>query len=86
MELEWSPGVMQVDFGLAQAVIAGNRTDAHCLVVSFPHSNMRYAVALPGENAECVCEVFVFNVFSAVWSCCFPRCGRLVSRMMVIVP
>ena len=56
LELEWSPGVMQVDFGLAQAVIAGNRTDVHCLVVSFPHSNMRYAVALPGENAECVCE------------------------------
>ena len=56
LELEWSPGVMQVDFGLAQAAVAGNRTDAHCLVVSFPHSNMRYAVALPGENAECVCE------------------------------
>ncbi len=56
LELEWSPGVIQVDFGLAQAVIAGNRTDVHCLVVSFPHSNMRYAVALPGENAECVCE------------------------------
>ena len=56
LELEWSPGVMQVDFGLAQAVVAGNRTDVHCLVVSFPHSNMRYAVALPGENAECVCE------------------------------
>ncbi len=31
-------------------------------------------------------SLFVFNVFSAVWSCCFPRCGRLVSRMMVIVP
>ena len=56
LELEWSPGVMQVDFGLAQAAVAGNRTDVHCLVVSFPHSNMRYAVALPGENAECVCE------------------------------
>ena len=54
LELEWSPGVMQVDFGLAQAAVAGNRTDVHCLVVSFPHSNMRYAVALPGENAECV--------------------------------
>lgn len=56
LELEWSPGVMQVDFGLAQAVIAGGRVDVHCLVVSFPYSNMRCAVALPGENAECVCE------------------------------
>ena len=56
LELEWSPGVMQADFGLAQAVVAGSRTDVHCLVASFPYSNMRYAVALPGENAECVCE------------------------------
>ena len=47
---------MQVDFGLAQAVIAGDRGDVHCLVVSFPYSNMRCAAALPGENAECVCE------------------------------
>ena len=52
--MEWSPGVMQADFGLAQAVVAGSRTDVHCLVASFPYSNMRYAVALPGENAECV--------------------------------
>lgn len=28
----------------------------HCLVVAFPYSNMRWVVALPGENAECVCE------------------------------
>ena len=27
-----------------------------CLVVAFPYSNMRWVVALPGENAECVCE------------------------------
>ena len=39
LELEWSPGVMQADFGLAQAVVAGSRTDVHCLVASFPHSN-----------------------------------------------
>ena len=50
LELEWSPGVMQADFGLAQAVVAGSRTDVHCLVTSFPHSNMRYAVALPGRE------------------------------------
>lgn len=28
----------------------------HCLVATFPHSNMRYVAAMPGENAECVCE------------------------------
>ena len=50
LELEWSPGVMQADFGLAQAVVAGSRTDVHCLVASFPYSNMRYAVALPGRE------------------------------------
>ena len=59
---------MQADFGLAQAVVAGSRTDVHCLVVSFPYSNMRYAVALPGENAECVCEglLGVFEHIGAV--------------------
>ena len=56
MELEWRPGTMQVDFGQALAVIGGAESTVHCLVASFPHSNMRYAAALPGENAECVCE------------------------------
>ena len=47
---------MQVDFGRALAVIGDERTDVRCLVVTFPYSNMRWVVALPGENAECVCE------------------------------
>ncbi|MBW3081774.1 IS21 family transposase [Bifidobacterium saguinibicoloris] len=55
LELQWHPGEAQVDFGLSQAVIGGDRIDVHCLVVTFPYSNMRYCVALPGENAECVC-------------------------------
>ena len=42
---------MQVDFGQALAVIGGAESTVHCLVASFPHSNMRYAAALPGENA-----------------------------------
>ena len=54
-ELTWAPGVAQVDFGLARALIAGVERDVHVLVVSFPFSNMRFALALPGENAECVC-------------------------------
>lgn len=56
---------MQVDFGRALAVIGGERTDVHCLVVTFPYSNMRHVVALPGENAECVCEGLE-TVFSRV--------------------
>lgn len=43
---------MQVDFGRVLAVIGGERTGVHCLVVTFPYSNMRYVVALPGENVR----------------------------------
>lgn len=55
-ELEWAPGSAQVDFGQARAVIAGVERVAHFLVVSFPYSNMRWVVALPGETSECVCQ------------------------------
>ncbi|WP_065504801.1 IS21 family transposase [Bifidobacterium breve] len=56
LELDWGAGVMQVDFGEAVATIGGNDARIHCLVATFPHSNMRYVAATPGENAECVCE------------------------------
>ena len=55
-ELEWAPGSAQVDFGQARAVIAGVERVVHFLVVSFPYSNMRWVVALPGETSECVCQ------------------------------
>lgn len=56
LELDWRAGVMQVDFGEAVATIGGGDVRVHCLVATFPHSNMRYVAAMPGENAECVCE------------------------------
>lgn len=56
LELDWSAVVMQVDFGEAVATIGGGDVKVHCLVATFPHSNMRYVAAMPGENAECVCE------------------------------
>lgn len=56
LELDRSAGVMQVDFGEAVATIGGGDVKVHCLVATFPHSNMRYVAAMPGENAECVCE------------------------------
>ena len=65
VELDWAPGTAQVDFGLARALVAGVERDVHVLVVSFPYSNMRFCVALPGENAECVCTGLI-RVFSAV--------------------
>ncbi len=55
-ELEWAPGSAQVDFGQARAVIAGVERVVHFLVVSFPYSNMRWVVALPGETSERVCQ------------------------------
>ena len=55
-ELEWAPGTAQVDFGVARARIAGEWVEDHCLVVTFPHSNMRYVASMPGENAECLCH------------------------------
>ena len=55
-ELEWAPGVAQVDFGQARVVVAGMERTVHFLAVSFPYSNMRYVAALPGETAECVCH------------------------------
>lgn len=65
VELVWAPGVAQVDFGMAKAVIAGTQCDVHVLVVSFPYSNMRYCAALPGENAECVCAGLI-RVFDEI--------------------
>ena len=56
MEPRWEPGIAQVDFGEGPACIRGARVKVRCLVVAFPYSNMRWVVALPGENAECVCE------------------------------
>lgn len=53
-ELVWPPGTAQVDFGQAQAIIAGVAMMVHVLVVTFPYSNMRLVQAYRGETAECV--------------------------------
>lgn len=55
-ELVWPAGTAQVDFGQAEAVIAGVRLVLHILVVTFPFSNMRFVQAYRGETAECVCH------------------------------
>lgn len=56
MELVWDPGTVQVDFGQADAEIAGERMTVHVLVVTFPYSNMRFVQAYRGETSECVCH------------------------------
>lgn len=53
-ELVWPAGTVQVDFGQAEAIIAGIRQVLHIFVVSFPFSNMRFVQAYRGETAECV--------------------------------
>lgn len=55
-ELVWPPGTAQVDFGQAEAIIAGIRMVLHVLVVTFPFSNMRFVQAFRGETAECICH------------------------------
>lgn len=52
MELAWNPGTVQVDFGEADAIIAGKRTTVHALVVTFPFSNMRFVQAYRGETGS----------------------------------
>ena len=55
LELRWAPGTAQVDFGNFSAVMAGAPAALKLLVVTFPHSNARYCVALPCERAEVFC-------------------------------
>lgn len=52
LELEWAPGTAQVDFGNFRATVAGRAVGLKLLVVTLPHSNARYCVALPCERAE----------------------------------
>ena len=53
-ELSWPAGSAQVDFGQAEAIIAGIRMVLHMLVVTFPASNARFVQAFRGETAECI--------------------------------
>ncbi len=55
-ELVWPAGTVQVDFGQAEAIIAGIRQVLHIFLVTFPFSNMRFVQAYRGETAECVCH------------------------------
>ena len=55
LDLVWEPGSAQADFGTADAVICGELTECHYLVVAFPHSNMGFAQLFLGESGECFC-------------------------------
>lgn len=56
LDLDWTPGEAQADFGEADFYVRGTRMRMHYFVLTFPYSNVGFAQVLPGENAECVCE------------------------------
>lgn len=53
--LNWNPGEAQVDFGEADFVEEDGTRRYKCFFLTFPFSNRRVMVVMPGENSECVC-------------------------------
>ena len=62
--LNWNPGEAQADFGESDFVERGVFRRYKCFILSFPYSNRKIMVAMPGENCECVClalqTIFLF--------------------------
>lgn len=50
------PAEAQIDFGITEAIEDGKVKEIHALVMSFPYSNVGFAVPLPAENQECFLE------------------------------
>ena len=53
--LVWNPGETQADFGEADFIVDGGKTRLKYFVLTFPYSNRKLMVVMPGENCECVC-------------------------------
>ena len=76
IELEWPPGVAEVDFGTADAYWQPgdtHTTEVKYLVISFPFSNAALLQYFPGETAECVTQGL-----QAIWQ----RIGGVPSRVV----
>ena len=56
LELVWSAGEAQGDFGEADVISEGVAVTIKYLVLSFPASNAAYVQAFRGETAECVAQ------------------------------
>jgi transposase len=54
--LEHPPADAQLDFGTMEVEHEGSFKDVKTLVMTFPFSNVGFAVALPAENQECLFE------------------------------
>jgi transposase len=56
LELIWSPGESQADFGEAELSEGGQKILIKYLCLSFPYSNAAYVQVFRGETAECVAQ------------------------------
>lgn len=56
LNLTWSPGFAQADFGEADFWERGSKERKYFLVLSFPYSNMAFFQVFSGTTAECVCQ------------------------------
>ena len=56
LELVWSKGEAQADFGEAELIEAGVRRTVKYLTLTFPYSNAGFMQCFGGETAECVCQ------------------------------
>ena len=68
LDLQWSEGYAQIDFGDADVWLSGTLTRGHLFAASFPYSNMGFPQFFLGESAECVCQGLtdVFNYIGGV--------------------
>lgn len=68
LELVWSNGDAQADFGEADILENGEKKTRKYFVLSFPASNAAYTQCFGGETAECVCQglLDIFNHIGGV--------------------
>lgn len=66
--LVWYPGETQADFGDADFLIDGKLTRLKYFALTFPYSNRKVLLVVPGENCECVCLALqtIFNFIGGV--------------------
>ena len=68
LELVWSSGDAQADFGEADILQNNEKRSCKYFVLSFPFSNGAYTQTFGGETAECVCQglLDIFNHIGGV--------------------
>jgi transposase len=88
VRLAYSPGVdAQADFGVAEAIMKGERQNVHVLSLRLCYSTKSMQVSLPGETQECVFEglrrIFeeIGGVPQNIWFDNFPAAVSSVLKM-----